>query len=201
MAEIELQDVELQHKSNPRTFSIPRKDQRQSLKVGHIVKLVFLVDPKQHGGATGERMWVRVKAVTTDGYVGTLENAPRLVHGLSLGDDVNFGPEHVSALERHPEGYEVPYGKRLVVSKLVLDEDVWPTLVIRTHPQEESFSGWWIFSGEESTSQLDDWDNFTPITVDEIIDRFRILDSVLDEPIGSKWQWNAVEAEYERVPD
>ena len=201
MTKIFLQDVEALHRSHPRTYSIPRSEQRLNLKVGQLVKLVFLVDPQTIGGATGERMWVCVKEAKDDRYLGTLDNEPRIIETLKLGDEIHFGPEHVAALYCHPEGYELPYGKYAIVNKSILDESGWPSRVVRKPPPDDSFSGWWILTGKESRAEMSDHDYFEPIVVDELISQFRVLDSVLDEPIGTQWEWSDSESEYVRAPE
>jgi hypothetical protein len=201
MTRILLQDVEAEHRLHPRTYSIPRSEQRLVLKVGQLVKLVFLVDPQTSGGATGERMWVCVKEAKDGQYIGSLDNKPRIITTLNLGDDIHFGPEHVAALDCHPEGYRLPYGKYAIVNKSILDEGGWPSRVIRNPPPDDSFSGWWILTGKESQAEMTDHNNFEPILVDELISQFRVLDSVLDEPVGTQWEWSDSESEYVRAPE
>jgi hypothetical protein len=57
-----LLNVEHSHRNAPRTFSIPRSDQRTQLKPGDLVKLVFEADPPSSTGLNAERMWVTVSA-------------------------------------------------------------------------------------------------------------------------------------------
>jgi hypothetical protein len=60
---IGLQNVETSHRRDPITFSIPRSDQREALKAGDLVKLIFQADPPSPAGLTAERMWVEVREV------------------------------------------------------------------------------------------------------------------------------------------
>lgn len=45
-----LLDVEAEHRSHPSPFATPRSEQRRSLHVGQLVKLVTVVDPPAAGG-------------------------------------------------------------------------------------------------------------------------------------------------------
>lgn len=45
-----------------------------------------------------ERLWVEVVGRDGDRYRGALENQPTFVRGLSNGDPLTFGPEHVFAV-------------------------------------------------------------------------------------------------------
>ena len=40
-------------------------------------------------------MWVEVLGVADGRYIGALTNAPRAITTISVGDRVDFGPEHV----------------------------------------------------------------------------------------------------------
>ncbi len=64
---------------------------------GDLAKLIF-VSPEG-----GERMWVRVDTAEAGRYRGTLDNRPVATAGLSIGDAVEFGPEHVADVEHREE--------------------------------------------------------------------------------------------------
>ena len=192
-----LANVENAHHEYPRTFSIPRSEQRRNLNIGQVVKLVFLLDAPGDDIPTAERMWVEVKEARGSQYIGILDNEPFHISNLKLGDAIEFGPEHVAALYRKPEDPQIPHGKTVIVSHRILTEDVWPQRLVRQQPMDETESGWWIFSGEETEAELSDNSKFSACRVDEIIQRFRILDSVLDEPVNSAWAWNNETLEYQ----
>lgn len=95
----------------PETFTMPRHEERQRLRVGDLVKLIFeLPGVVEHPAA--ERMWVRITeclATIPRRYVGTLENDPTLVP-LHHGDRVDFGSEHVVDIDDRaatPTGGEI----------------------------------------------------------------------------------------------
>jgi hypothetical protein len=194
-----LLDVEEEHRKNPRTYSIPRKEQRHHLQVGQLVKLVFLKDSSETNDKRAERMWVIVKKILEDGYCGTLDNDPYFLAGLKRGDLIDFGPEHVAAIDLSQEGLEIPYDKFAVINKEVWNGDRWPNRLEHHPPPDDQFSGWWIYSGSEKEEDKEDWRLFIPESIVKIIEKYRILDTVLDEPVGTQWIWDDENLEYRQV--
>jgi len=88
-----LDNVEDRHKENPDTFHIPTRGERELLKVGDFVKMIFL------GSDRGERMWVVITKGLADGkYKGELRNHPFVLEGrLKWGDEMEFGPENIAS--------------------------------------------------------------------------------------------------------
>lgn len=105
----ELRSGLAQHHRTPETFYMPREDERQTLNVGDIVKLIFIIavtaDPEDpdDDGTFGERMWVIVKGRIGPYYIGNLNNMP-LTSGeqdnLTFEDEVIFLPEHVIDIQK-----------------------------------------------------------------------------------------------------
>lgn len=80
----------------PDTFFIPSVKQRNNLRVGDFVKLLFA---SVNGSGFAERMWVEVVAVGRGRtYVGRLDNQPFYLEGLDLNDPVIFASDHVACL-------------------------------------------------------------------------------------------------------
>ncbi len=78
----------------PRTFVIPERARRESLRIGDQAKLLF-----EEQGSRGrvERMWVEIQRRAPEGrYVGKLLNRPLFMVSIAYGDAVEFGPEHVA---------------------------------------------------------------------------------------------------------
>lgn len=46
--------------------------------------------------------------IVGDRYRGSLENEPMVLEDVRAGDQGHFGPAHVAAFYRHPQGYEIP---------------------------------------------------------------------------------------------
>jgi hypothetical protein len=197
--EIPLVDAEAAHRADPRTFSIPRRAVREALQPADLVKLLFVVDsPAQR--ITVERMWVEVLEVTDGRYRGRLDNEPLHLPHLHPGDPVEFGPEHVAA--RHADPGDPLYSDPAlfaVVSRQVWDKDVWPRRVERRVIPDPSFSGWFVYVGTETPTELEDANNFMPVSAGELFDRFRVLDSALEGPVGSELRWSDTDAEFQAV--
>lgn len=96
----ELEDGEAMNASFPDKFYIPPRSERETLLPGDYAKVVFLAKGE------GERMWVEVTTTDPDAatpYEGTLANQPIVHTRLTLGDLVQFGPEHVIQIMRGDE--------------------------------------------------------------------------------------------------
>ncbi len=89
---------------------MPSYEERTKLKIGDMVKLLFLLVGEDETGpiVQRERMWVTVREVKGTGYVGMLESLPRTSDVLAPEDLIVFEPEHVAAVlirkadPRHP---------------------------------------------------------------------------------------------------
>lgn len=96
----------------PDTFFIPPRHARESLSPGDAVQLMFDIETREGGRVIDrgvDRMWVILKRRSAAGgiYEGVLDSDPGRAENVTLhpGTEVNFGPEHVIAIERPPEGY------------------------------------------------------------------------------------------------
>lgn len=188
-----LKDVEAAHREAPRTFSIPRSDQRRSLRPGDVAKLVFEADRPSDRGFTAERMWVEVREVRPGGYAGELSNHPSFLAGLEPGARVTFGPQHVAALEVSPSGLDLPYGLHARVSPEIARDEGWPMAAVRHPPAGIDSSGWIVLAHDESDREL------VPMLVDDLLYQYPVLDSILDEPVGTSWRWDDEALEYVRT--
>jgi uncharacterized protein YegJ (DUF2314 family) len=92
-AAIILLDGDEQHKRHPETFWMPPLAERQALREGDLVKLVFMGEP------VPERMWVRVMMRDPEGnYYGTLDSQPVGLDFIEYGDEVHFAACNVIAI-------------------------------------------------------------------------------------------------------
>jgi hypothetical protein len=194
---VRLQDVAEVHKQHPRTFSIPRHDIRSSLRPGALAKLIFLADGE--GCPEAERMWVQVESVDSEGrYMGRLDNVPNALTELVPGVSVPFGPEHVAAIdEQDPETLAAVDPERVaIVSRRVWEDDEFPRRLERHAVPDPEFTGWFVLAGDESPSFKADRDNFLPLRNVQLFERFRVVDSAMEGPVGSVWVWSNDADEY-----
>jgi hypothetical protein len=189
-----LMDAEQRHRENPWTFSIPRSDVRRGLVAGDRVKLLFGVGT----GSSTERMWVEVTEVVGGRYLGRLDNEPVAIVDLRAGDRVEFGPEHVAALWRDVP--DAPAESQFaIVSSRVWREGQPPVRAARMTPPDPSFSGWLVFAAEDPRMPDQRLSGFEPVTHFALLERFRSLDSIEDEPPGTEWRWDEPDVEWQRV--
>ena len=90
------------HEKHPDTFWIPSQEDKDSVRPGDCVKLIF-----SDGEGGGERMWVRVSSIvmnrnSIEFLKGTLANIPYFLP-LEVGDPIEFGPDYIIAIEE-PRG-------------------------------------------------------------------------------------------------
>ncbi len=158
------------------------------------MKLIFEADRPSERGFTAERMWVQVLEAVSSGYVGALDNQPSFLSNLQPGDRVPFGPQHVAALQSSTSGLDLPLQQFAMVSRSIADAGAWPVEAQRLLPDTPDSSGWVVRCEGPRASDL------IPILVDDLLRQFRVLDSVLDEPAGTKWVWNLDRLEYVLQP-
>lgn len=78
-------------------FELPPEKDVENLESGDYAKLLFRFERPNPNAPDAERMWVQVDGRHECGhYGGRLSNDP-LYAPLSLGDPVEFGPEHILA--------------------------------------------------------------------------------------------------------
>ncbi|MBO9557758.1 MAG: hypothetical protein J7515_04115, partial [Caulobacter sp.] len=74
-----LESGEQRNADTPETFWIPDRKDREALRLGHGVKLIFLIQVEEEDGSYSidtERMWVVVTESFGGGYLGLLDNEP-----------------------------------------------------------------------------------------------------------------------------
>jgi hypothetical protein len=66
------------------------------------------------------------------------------------------------------------------------------------HPlDDDRFSGWFVLSGRENIGVLNDRENFAIVGQGELFDRWPVLDSGLEGPVGTVMVWNETDMEYQ----
>ena len=99
-----LDDGEEIHKENTDTFLIPSAHDRENLKKGDIVKLIFRMEQRDVEELSIERMWVIVTDVKRGGYVGKIDNDPVGEVFLKADDSVEFESKHVIQIYQEEGG-------------------------------------------------------------------------------------------------
>ena len=106
----ELISAEDRNATHPDTFQIPARGKRESLAPGDAAKLLFDIETREEGRVVDrrvDRMWVIVKGRAEGGYIGVLDSNPGAAENLRLreGDNITFGPEHITEIGSPPREY------------------------------------------------------------------------------------------------
>ena len=191
-----LADGEDLHAQAPRSFFIPPRAERETLQPGDYAKLLFeIIDPAPSDPGA-ERMWVQVLGSGGGRYVGALMNTPHAITTISVGDRVDFGPEHIIATL----GDWPLLDKKVFVSRRCHDQDLRPEYLYREAPDSERDSGWRAMVGDESDDEINDPDNVLLQDLGFLLDRWPDLEPVLrTDPQHGAWLWDAARATYAPV--
>lgn len=182
-------NAEALRNKDPRTFSIPRLEQRRNLKVGDNAKV--LLEPKQEGGRfAGERPWVIIEEVLSNGqYKAKFDNDLTLFPEHN-DDIITISAENILSVIL-PDEYNLPYSKTCKVSPSVQDGSAWTLSATRINPEKDKDSGWRIFASNESIeSAVEETPCGSAMT------SYPVLDSILDEPNFKSWVWNEQNNEF-----
>lgn len=83
------------HREAPATFFLPPLAERENLRSGDLVKLIFRIELDGDDEVHVERMWVQVTEVRLETYVGLLDNDPYCTREICSGMRVEFHADHV----------------------------------------------------------------------------------------------------------
>jgi len=196
-----LLDAEAQNESFPDTFPIPTRRERETLRTGDMVKLVFVLDPPPTEGPNAERMWVEVRKVYRDGsYDGWLTNEPVVITSLQASVLIAFEPRHVAgiALRRDEVAFDVE--RRAVVSRRALKLAGPPGWAGFDEPVDDTDSGWSITAGDEPEGYFDadPAEVTTVMTVGQLVQRYPALVEVFQAGEG-EWVYRPDHRRYVRL--
>lgn len=196
-----LLDAEAQHQAYPDTFPIPSTAERDALRTGDMVKLVFVLDPPPTSGPNAERMWVEVSTAQEDGtYEGWLTNRPVVVTSLEPSAMIAFGPRHVAGIALRKEEVTFDVALRAVVSTRVRDVPGPPGWAGFDEPLDPTDSGWSITAGDEPEDFFagDDGAHTEAMSLGELVQRFPALVEVFQAGEG-EWVYRPDHRRYVRL--
>jgi hypothetical protein len=109
----QLESGEERHRKSPDTFWIPPRGERENLRRGDYVQLLFQIEAADENGeieTVVERMWVMLTERIGHTYLGILDNQPACCEPepdvyLQKGVEVPFLPEHVIDIAEAPSDY------------------------------------------------------------------------------------------------
>lgn len=178
---------------NPYTFYKPSREVIARVQPGDVVKLIFRFESDDTEAPSAERMWVVVDECLTDGgFRGRLDNEPRHIHDLKLGDLVEFAPCHVVNTQLDDDDNLVErYIQRCFVTARVLEDGESVGYLYREAPDEDKDSGWRIMAGDESDDYMEDSKNLAYVSLGAVLSRDDAFRDLLDAPVGSAFARNA----------
>lgn len=203
-----LDDPRIVQKEAPYTFFLPSQREIDSVRADDLVKLIFRSQPESLD-CGGERMWVIVKEVTSDGLIGTLNNDPVDLPQLKVNATVQFQPHHIISVifENHPN-HEEPearsYWDRCLVDSCVMEDKVPIYFIYREEPKQRQEddkypdSGWRIrgdyrgISDEERNSRRPEY-----VALGVVLNADDSWLHLIDAPIGSSFMRNFQTGAYE----
>ncbi|PFE15772.1 immunity protein Imm33 domain-containing protein [Bacillus cereus] len=171
------------NKEAPYTFYLPSSNILGELKVGDLVKLIFVTKSEEDDGFYGERMWVAITEMNEGGFIGKLDNEPYRL-SLKIGDEISFGVENICDTEYDDpssQDWDFYFDTKVIVSNDVIEKEEF-NFLIKDNPTVEGIPGWSILSGYESDEYVNNPENFQIISVGVILNIDDSILKFLEEP-------------------
>lgn len=180
----DLTKVALTHKY---TFYRPSADVIAKVRIGELVKLIFVFKSHDSKAPRAERMWVEVESINPSGeFMGRLTNQPRYIKDLVPGDLVTFDQRHVANTEHDEQDNLVEkYLSLCFVTNRVLRDAARIGYLYREDPDNDKDSGWRFMAGDESDEYMDDPRNVAVVSLGAVLNLDDSILSLLDAPSGS----------------
>lgn len=176
-----LENTVAEHNENPRTFRIPSKDEIDALEMGTLVKLIFLLNEPMEDGCEAERMWVKITEHNNNEFKGILDNKPFFLKNIKCGDEICFKGENIATIYGGESLFDET--KFAFISKKALDNRQINYACKSEETDSEEDSGWQLFFGDEEDDYLEDSDNISIITLDEVLK----FEPLLEDVFPSEW--------------
>jgi hypothetical protein len=177
-----LENVIDEHNANPRTFRIPSKKEIYELEKGDLVKLIFLLNESAEDGCEAERMWVNITEPNGDDFKGTLDNDPYYLKSIKCEDEISFKTENIATIY----GGEFLFDETkfaFVSNKAIENRQVNYACKSEEIDNDED-SGWQLFFGDEEDDYLEDCDNISLLTLEEVLS----FEPLLEDIFASEWE-------------
>ncbi len=197
-----LDDAERRHAEAPDSFFVPPPERRTGLRVGDVVKLLFVLEDPAAGGVDQvERMWVEIDTARGGHYQGVLLNRPVTNHALSPGCRVEFAPEHVAAIAVDSASLGYDPDRLIAVSRLVLEAGSRPGAMYWELAGDARDSGWQAFAGDETDDYLAEVTNCRMVDLGWFAERHPEIEPALRDPRAGWWSWDHEASEYVHQPE
>ena len=183
------------------TFFKSTESDIAQVQPGENVKLIFDFTSDDPEAPEAERMWVLVDEITNEGtFIGRLDNTPRWIKDLQVGDTIAFDSRHIINTEHDDDNNLVnKYVKRCFVTNKILQDGQKIGCVYREEPDTPEDSGWRFLAGDETDEYMENSDNIAFVSIGAVLSQDDSVISLLEEPCGSTFQKSAESNEFHRV--
>lgn len=198
-----LEDAQKLSEQNPYTFYKPSKAVVEMLALGNQVKLIFVFQSDDPQAPRAERMWVTIDSIDGLIYRGKLDNQPRYIKDLQLGQAIEFEEKHIIDTDlKDPVPSTVDkYAGRCFVTRRVLHNGVRIGYLYREEPDQADDSGWRIMAGDESDEYMDDPENIARVSLGAVLREDDSIVHLLDSPVGIAYERNPESNQFEEVDE
>jgi hypothetical protein len=196
-----LEDAQQLSEKYPYTFYMPSSVVVGKLVPGDHVKLIFLFDSDDSKAPRAERMWVTIDSVEATTYIGTLDNEPRYIADLEIGETIVFEERHIIDTDRNDPVPSIvdKYAKRCFVTRRVLYDGEPAGYLYREEPDEDEDSGWRITAGDESQAYMDDSSNIAVVSLGAVLREDDSIVKLLDAPVGTAYVLSPETGDFEEA--
>lgn len=184
-----LEDTDKIAAAHKYTFYKPPRDIIALVKLGEVVKLIFCFESDDPEAPRAERMWVLVDEIDANGrFFGRLNNEPRWMEGLKLGDRVSFDASNIINTEHDDNNNLVEsYLKRCYITKRILKDGAKVGYLYRESPDRENDSGWRFTANDESDEYMNESENLCYVSVGLVLACDDSFLHLLDSPVDSSF--------------
>lgn len=194
--EFYLEDAVRLNRESPRTFLIPSKEEIDNLEISSLVKLIFVMKQPQKDGCRAERMWVKITEKQGDIFEGVLNNDPYFLKTIKYGDKISFRRENIASIYVKESPFDEK--KFAIITKKALDNKQINWVTRSDELYNEQDSGWQLFFGDESPEYLDNADNATLISLEQVLSFEPLLETVFSDT-GNAYEYSASSNSFVRV--
>lgn len=200
-----LEDVEKSAKENQNSFFIPSKKERNSQKIGKLVRLHFLLDKRNDNDPRAERMWVKIiKEKSIFGkYIGVLTNQPKYIKDLKVNDQIEFDSCNIAMvlIDKDDPNWLECGEQSALVSKMLFDKKEIVRFLYREKADRKEDSGWRLFTGLEDDEYNSNSENIQIVNVYYLIDKDPTLFEPLKGDYGSVYERENIKDSWHIVED
>lgn len=198
-----LENADTVASANKYTFFKSPPESIALVRPGEVVKLIFVFRSDNPEAPRAERMWVTVDQVGPEGHFhGRLDNEPRWIDDLKLGDAVTFDARHIINTEHDSDDNIVErYIKRCYVTQRILRDGARVGYLYREAPDRDDDSGWRFTANDESDAYMDTASNHAYVSVGLVLSKDDAFIDLLDAPAGASFVLDLSTQTYVPTPE